>query len=97
MKTGPTLLLRLLMFMLFVWLAREFQALLEVDGCLDGGGRIEGVFCISEQHPAWAMASRRHYSSWFMVLGIPAVAVWLLYAVIQHLAATIRSRKTGHH
>lgn len=85
MQTGFRLLLKLCLFMLFVWLVREFWGLLELDGCLDGGGRIEGQFCIPEKHKAWAMASRRHYSSWFLVLGLPAAGVWLLYAVVGHL------------
>lgn len=92
MGTAVSLLLRLVLFMLFVFLVQQFWAVLEVNGCLDGGGKIENGFCINDQYGRWAMASARHYVSWFMVLGIPAAVIWLLQRVIAFALLHYRSR-----
>lgn len=80
----PLLLIRLLLFLLFVLLVREFWWLLEADGCLDGGGQIVDDRCIDPRHGNWALAGSRHYASWLLVLGIPAVLLWLAGALLTH-------------
>jgi len=56
--------IRLILFVLFVWLSRHFFALMEIDSCLDDGGTVQDGICIESRHGQWALASERPFLEW---------------------------------
>jgi len=77
--------LRILMFLAFVWLCREFFSFGEIDACIDDGGVANEALgvCTDSRHGQWQMVSGRPYFGWLISLGLPAFIVYGVYALIR--------------
>jgi len=88
MKKHAHLIAIFLLFLLFVWLSRALFGIVEVDGCLDGGGSVDyaaGV-CVDSRHGKWGFVSAQSYLGWLIALGIPALVTWGFYLAILRLS-----------
>jgi hypothetical protein len=76
--------LRTSAFLAFVWLCREFFSFGEVDACVDDGGVANTALdvCTDSRHGQWQMVSGGSYLSWLTSLGLPALIVFGVYALI---------------
>lgn len=69
----------LILFVLFVWISRQFFGFMEFDSCLDDGGAVRNGVCIESRHGQWALASERPFLAWLIALGIPGLIAWTIY------------------
>ena len=77
--------LRASAFLAFVWLCREFFSFSEVDACVDDGGVANEALgvCTDGRHGQWQMVSGGSYLSWLTSLGLPALIVFCIHALIR--------------
>ena len=85
MKKYYLAVVKIVLFIVFVWAARHFWGVLEVDGCFDDGGVIQEGICVGSRHGQWVLASSRPILGWLTALGIPALAIWLTYEFMYSL------------
>lgn len=88
---------RIVAFIVFVALAKAFWGFDEVDRCLDLGGTIDRTagICVGSEYGQWSLASERHFLSWLTTLGVPALVIWGLYALIVRFAKRLGTRKSA--
>lgn len=77
--------LRISVFLAFVWLCREFFSFGEIEACVDDGGVANETLgiCTDSRHGQWQMVSGGSYWSWLASLGLPALLVLGVYALIR--------------
>lgn len=84
-REGLLIALRISALLAFVWLCREFFAFGEVDACVDDGGVVNEALgmCTDARHGQWQMVSGGSYLTWLISLGLPALIMFGVYAVIR--------------
>ena len=96
-KRGISFLIRVVAFLVFVWLSRAFWGFLEVDGCFDDGGAIDHAagICIESRHGQWALISSRPFAGWVFSLGIPALFVWGVLVVATKVISRLKKKENA--